>query len=82
MPEQKDESKAKVFPRPRLPGPAAVWYNPRALPANAGVAQMVERLIRNQQVSGSIPLVGSILLRPYGSPHALTARGFGGIFSY
>ena len=26
----------------------------------AGVAQMVEQLIRNQQVSGSIPLAGSI----------------------
>jgi hypothetical protein len=27
---------------------------------NAGVAQLVEQLIRNQQVSGSNPLAGSI----------------------
>ena len=27
----------------------------------AGVAQVVEQLIRNQQVSGSSPLVGSII---------------------
>jgi hypothetical protein len=27
--------------------------------ADADVAQLVEQLIRNQQVSGSIPLVGS-----------------------
>ena len=30
-----------------------------ALPARAGVAQLVEQLIRNQQVSGSSPLAGS-----------------------
>ena len=29
-------------------------------PALAGVAQLVEQLIRNQQVSGSSPLAGSI----------------------
>jgi hypothetical protein len=29
---------------------------------DADVAQLVEQLIRNQQVSGSIPLVGSTLL--------------------
>ena len=30
--------------------------------ADADVAQLVEQLIRNQQVSGSIPLVGSTLI--------------------
>jgi hypothetical protein len=36
----------------------------------AGVAQSVEQLIRNQQVSGSIPLAGSThcILRPRASP--------------
>ena len=30
------------------------------IPGNANVAQSVEQLIRNQQVRGSSPLVGSI----------------------
>jgi hypothetical protein len=30
------------------------------VPAHAGVAQLVERLIRNQQVRGSSPRAGSI----------------------
>jgi hypothetical protein len=29
---------------------------------DADVAQLVEQLIRNQQVSGSIPLIGSIVI--------------------
>ena len=33
----------------------------QALAAQADVAQLVERSIRNRQVSGSIPLVGSTL---------------------
>jgi hypothetical protein len=31
----------------------------------AGVAQMVEQLIRNQQVNGSIPLAGSIISKGF-----------------
>jgi hypothetical protein len=34
----------------------------------ADVAQLVEQLIRNQQVSGSIPLVGSIHSNSYSPP--------------
>ena len=33
----------------------------QVFPAQADVAQLVERSIRNRQVSGSTPLVGSIL---------------------
>ncbi len=33
----------------------------KKLPIRAGIAQLVEQLIRNQQVSGSSPLAGSIL---------------------
>ena len=33
---------------------------------NADVAQLVEQLIRNQQVSGSNPLVGSNLINDLG----------------
>jgi hypothetical protein len=39
---------------------------PRAkivVPARAGVAQLVEQLIRNQQVIGSSPIAGSKILR-------------------
>ena len=32
------------------------------LPAPADVAQLVEQLIRNEQVTGSNPAIGSILL--------------------
>ena len=32
---------------------------PRSSPSKADVAQLVEQLIRNQQVAGSIPAVGS-----------------------
>ena len=35
----------------------------RTHPARAGVAQLVEQLIRNQQVIGSSPIAGSRLLR-------------------
>ena len=31
---------------------------------HANVAQLVEQLIRNQQVTGSIPVVGSISILP------------------
>ena len=36
-------------------------------PPRAGVAQLVEQLIRNQQVSGSSPLAGSTNTSKYGS---------------
>ena len=39
----------------------------QAHPARADVAQLVERSIRNRQVSGSIPLVGSIPKDPSAS---------------
>lgn len=37
-----------------------IFLSRQTLPAQADVAQLVERSIRNRQVSGSIPLVGSI----------------------
>ena len=36
-----------------------MWYNEKA---RANVAQLVEQLTRNEQVSGSSPLVGSTYL--------------------
>ena len=39
------------------------WYNYKV---NAGVAQLVEQLIRNQQVVGSSPIFSSIYLRLFG----------------
>ena len=47
---------------PRILCPACRGHNvpaPSPFRPNADVAQLVEQLIRNQQVSGSIPLVGS-----------------------
>ena len=50
----------------------AVWRGPARTHRQAGVAQSVEQLIRNQQVGGSIPLAGTIFairigpLRPLG----------------
>ena len=40
----------------------------------AGVAQLVEQLIRNQQVSGSSPLAGFVIMR-LALPHAVHPRG-------
>jgi hypothetical protein len=38
------------------------WDVADKIESEADVAQLVEQLIRNQQVSGSIPLVGSSLV--------------------
>ena len=43
-------------------------------PSRADVAQLVEQLIRNQQVSGSSPLVGSRKTRHVGLFHFLFGR--------
>jgi hypothetical protein len=43
---------------------ASVMFADRMAEEQADVAQLVEQLIRNQQVSGSSPLVGSIFYPP------------------
>ena len=43
----------------------------------AGVAQLVEQLIRNQQVSGSSPLAGSTGVRPARPRRLWRERGGG-----
>jgi hypothetical protein len=50
------EMRFRGFDREVLYSPSHGRYNRRG---KADVAQLVEQLIRNQQVSGSIPLVGS-----------------------
>jgi hypothetical protein len=45
---------------------SSLWYN-SAFPARAGVAQLVEQLIRNQQVLGSSPSAGSRFPKESGS---------------
>jgi hypothetical protein len=56
----------------------AVWVSPAALRESqtgfriqreADVAQLVEQSIRNRQVIGSSPIVGSILSITYSHPH-------------
>jgi hypothetical protein len=49
-----------------LEGDAAESQNQREQRVKADVAQLVEQPIRNRQVSGSSPLVGSILSITYG----------------
>jgi hypothetical protein len=54
-------------------------YNPTRYvqrEASADVAQLVEQLIRNQQVSGSIPLVGSIPVFPLEVEESSSNRSF------
>ena len=52
----------RIFPHRR----ASAWpvrpepYATIGVPSKAGVAQLVEQLIRNQQVDGSSPFAGSI----------------------
>ena len=36
-----------------------LWYNSPVVNSNADVAQLVEQLIRNQQVAGSSPAISS-----------------------
>ena len=36
-----------------------LWYNSSVVNSNADVAQLVEQLIRNQQVAGSSPAISS-----------------------
>lgn len=38
---------------------AEAWFKCRSFMKKANVAQLVEQLIRNEQVSGSTPLIGS-----------------------
>ena len=38
----------------------SLWYNISVVKSNADVAQLVEQLIRNQQVAGSSPAISSI----------------------
>ncbi len=37
----------------------SLWYNISVVKINADVAQLVEQLIRNQQVAGSSPAISS-----------------------
>ena len=71
MPQLEGEHKAKIG-RPGLVAdwwdPGGFCYNPARPGLPADVAQMVERLIRNQQVSGSIPLVGSMFSVGWAAP--------------
>ena len=44
------------------------------VPRRAGIAQLVERLIRNEEVRGSNPRTGTILFaRPYENPRPAAA---------
>ena len=54
--------------------PAARTTKTQAQTKRADVAQLVEQLIRNQQVSGSSPLVGSRTCRPAEEELAMTPR--------
>ena len=68
-----------------LDEPIVLWYIVRA--SNAGVAQLVEQLICNQQVGGSSPSTSSMLLsieygrvpeRPKGTDCKSVGDAFGG----
>jgi hypothetical protein len=48
--------------RAALPSGRAAFFAYNEFPRLAGVAQLVEQLIRNQQVEGSSPFAGSIFL--------------------
>ena len=54
-------------------------------PRNGAVAQLGERLVRNEEVRGSIPLSSTTVPRPVPAPNPWTETGFslrsGGAFS-
>ena len=58
-----------MCPRPFPEKQEAIWYT-NQVPSKADVAQLVEQPIRNRQVIGSSPIVGSSLFRslPISSP--------------
>ena len=53
-----------------------ICYNSRAGPAD--IAQLVERLIRNQQVMGSSPIIGSSRYRGVAQFGSAPGSGLGG----
>ena len=47
-----------IFKKP-IAKTGSLWYNISVVNSNADVAQLVEQLIRNQQVAGSSPAISS-----------------------
>ena len=47
-----------IFQKP-IAKSESLWYNISVVKSNADVAQLVEQLIRNQQVAGSSPAISS-----------------------
>jgi hypothetical protein len=52
---------AVAFWKHRVAAAGKIWFDPIHKRANADIAQLVEQVIRNDQVVGSNPTIGSLL---------------------
>ena len=58
IPRKSEKNISIIFQKP-LANFLCLWYNSSVVKSNADVAQLVEQLIRNQQVAGSSPAISS-----------------------